>query len=139
LFSCQQWRGRGGRRSRPRAEQDLEELRRIALAQHAQIRHLIRRLEQKCSLLSFYNGNKDELQENLALIEGLTQQAKAAEGAAKAPTPAKKDRTPRKRAVPTEQLDLPHVPQLFSTTLTAPAPAAAATCNRWQGSTRPRR
>ncbi len=51
-------------------EQDIEELRRIALAQHAQIQQLIRKLKQKCDTLSFYTGNKDELQQTLALIEG---------------------------------------------------------------------
>ena len=56
-------------------EQDLEELRRIALAQHAQMQQLIRKLKQKCDTLSFYTGNKEELQQTLALIEGLTKQA----------------------------------------------------------------
>jgi hypothetical protein len=53
-------------------EQDVEELRRIALAQHTQIHQLIEKLRRKCDTLSFYTGNKNELQETLALIEGLT-------------------------------------------------------------------
>lgn len=56
-------------------EQDVEELRRIALAQHAQIQQLIEKLKRKCDTLSFYTGNKEELQQTLALIEGLTKQA----------------------------------------------------------------
>ena len=56
-------------------EQDVEELRRIAVAQHAQIRQLIEKLRRKCETLSFYTGNKEELQETLALIETLTKQA----------------------------------------------------------------
>ena len=34
-------------------EQDVEELRKIALAQHAQIRQLIVKLQRKCETLSF--------------------------------------------------------------------------------------
>lgn len=59
-------------------ESDIEELRRIAMAQHAQIQQLIRQLRRKCDQLAFYTGNKDELQQTLALIETLTGEAKVA-------------------------------------------------------------
>jgi hypothetical protein len=74
-------------------EQDIEELRRIALAQHAQIQQLIRQLQRKCDTLSFYTGNKDELQQTLALIESLTKQASRVAEAAKKPAP----KTPKKK------------------------------------------
>ncbi len=93
-------------------EQDIEELRRIALAQHVQIQQLIRQLQRKCDTLSFYTGNKDELQQTLALIESLTKQASKVAEAAKKPAskPAKKK---PERSGPTDQPQLPRVPQRF--------------------------
>ena len=94
-------------------EQDVEELRRIALAQHAQIRQLIEKLRRKCDTLAFYTGNKDELQETLALIETLTQQAdQLADRAKKAGVP-KPPKKPAEGSGPTPQPRLPHVPQRF--------------------------
>lgn len=93
-------------------EQDVEELRRIALAQHAQIHQLIEKLKRKCDTLSFYTGNKEELQQTLALIEGLTQQAEQlAEKAKKVgvPKPPKKP----EGSGPTPQPRLPHVAERF--------------------------
>lgn len=68
-------------------EQDIEELRRVALALHAQLQQTIRQLKRKCDQLAFYSGNKEALQQTLALIEKLTAQSKAAEKAAQAPSP----------------------------------------------------
>lgn len=94
-------------------EQDVEELRRIALAQHAQMQQLIRKLKQKCDTLAFYTGNKDELQQTLALIEGLTEQAeKLAEKARKTGVP-KPPKKPAEGSGPTPQPRLPHVPERF--------------------------
>jgi hypothetical protein len=42
-------------------EQDIEELRRIALALYAQTQQLIRQLRRKCQLLELHTGSKDEL------------------------------------------------------------------------------
>jgi transposase len=93
-------------------EQDVEELRRIALAQHAQIEQLIRKLKQKCDTLAFYTGNKDELQQTLALIEGLTKQAdQLADKAKKVGVP--KPPKPAEVSGPTPQPRLPHVPERF--------------------------
>jgi transposase len=89
-------------------EQDIEELRRVALALHAQLQNTIRQLKRKCEQLAFYTGNKDELQQTLALIEKLTGQAQAAEAAAKNPPP--KPAAPRSRSGPTPQPNLPRVP-----------------------------
>ncbi|MBP6778206.1 MAG: IS66 family transposase [Piscinibacter sp.] len=90
-------------------ESDIEELRRVAMALHAQLQHTIRQLQRKCDQLAFYTGNKEELQQTLALIEQLTGQAKAAEEAAKHPRP-KAAPKPRSKSGPTPQPDLPHVP-----------------------------
>lgn len=89
-------------------ESDIEELRRVALALHAQLKDTIRQLKRKCDQLAFYTGNKDELQQTLALIEKLTGQAKTAEAAAKNPAP--KPPAPRSRSGPTPQPNLPRVP-----------------------------
>lgn len=94
-------------------EQDVEELRRIALAQHAQIRQLIEKLRRKCETLSFYTGNKNELQETLALIEGLTKQADQLAEKAKQPSPPKGPKKKREHGGPTPQPNLPHVPARF--------------------------
>jgi transposase len=88
-------------------ESDIEELRRVARALHAQLQQTIRQLKRKCDQLALYTGNKDELQQTLALIEQLTGQAKAAEQAATAPKPPPK---PRSKSGPTPQPNLPRVP-----------------------------
>ncbi len=94
-------------------ESDIEELRRVAVALHAQLQQTIRQLRRKCDQLAFYTGNKDELQQTLTLIEKLTGQAAAAEAAAKTPPPAPKPKAPRSSAGPTPQPNLPRVPQVF--------------------------
>lgn len=94
-------------------EQDVEELRRIALAQHAQIHQLIAKLKRKCDTLAFYTGNKDELQQTLALIEGLTKQADdLAEKAKKVGVPLPPKKMPE-HSGPTPQPRLPRVPERF--------------------------
>lgn len=55
-------------------EQDIEHLRRIALAQHTQIEQLVAALARKCTELEALKGSTDELQQTLALIEKLKQQ-----------------------------------------------------------------
>lgn len=92
-------------------EQDIEELRRVAVALHAQLQQTIRHLKRKCDQLSLYTGNKDELQQTLALIEQLTSQSKAAEKAAKPPPPTPKK--PRSSSGPTEQPNLQRELRLF--------------------------
>jgi hypothetical protein len=79
------------------------------MALHAQLQHTIRQLQRKCDQLAFYTGNKEELQQTLALIEQLTGQAKAAEEAAKHPRPKAAPKS-RSKSGPTPQPDLPHVP-----------------------------
>jgi transposase len=94
-------------------EQDVEELRRIALAQHVQIQQLIEKLKRKCDTLAFYTGNKEELQQTLALIEGLTKQADELAKKAKKVGVPKPPKKPADGLGPTPQPRLPHVPQRF--------------------------
>ena len=96
-------------------EQDIEELRRVALALHAQTQQLIRQLKKKADLLAFYTGNKDELQATLALIESLEKQGQghAKQAEKPEPPPEKRKAAPRQRSGPTEQPLLPVIEQVF--------------------------
>jgi transposase len=95
-----------------RREKDIEQLRRVALAQQVQIEQLLRVLKAKCDELQSFKGNPEELQQTLALIETLTKQQQAA--AALAPGKAAKKATkPREKFGSTEQPDLPHVEAVF--------------------------
>jgi len=95
-----------------RRETDIEQLRRVALAQQVQIEQLLRVLKAKCDELESFKGNPEELQQTLALIETLTKQKQAA---AEAVSPKKAARAPKQRDKfgPKDQPDLPHVEALF--------------------------
>jgi transposase len=87
-----------------RRERDIEQLRRIALAQQVQIEQLLRVLQAKCEELQALKGDPAELQQTLALVETLTKQHQAAvESAAFAPSGEKKSRKGRAVFGPTEQ------------------------------------
>jgi transposase len=89
-------------------EQDVEQLRRIALAQHIQIEQLVAALARKCRELETFKGSKDELQQTLALIDTLTKQKHAIDEAiAKETSPG-----PRTKTGQTEQTQLPIVEQV---------------------------
>lgn len=97
-------------------EQDIEELRRVALALYKQTQQLIRDLRRRAEKIAFLSGNQEELQQTLALIASLTEQANAQKKVLDdhpAPEPAPKARKPRERSGPTPQPNLPHVPQRF--------------------------
>jgi transposase len=98
-----------------RREQDIEHLRRIAIAQQIQIEQLLRVLRAKCEELEALKGDPAELQQTLALVETLTrQQQKAA--AAVAPAAFETEKKPRKQREefgPTEQLQLPVEDRVF--------------------------
>jgi transposase len=64
-----------------RRERDIEQLRRIALAQQVQIEQLVRVLQAKCEELQAFKGDPAELQQTLALVEALTKQRQAAAAA----------------------------------------------------------
>ena len=55
-----------------RRESDIEQLRRIALAQQVQIEQLLRVLSSKCEELEALKGSPEELQQTLSLLETLT-------------------------------------------------------------------
>lgn len=100
-------------------EQDIEHLRRVALAMHVQIEQLVAALARKCTELEALKGSKDELQQTLALIDKLTQQQRAltAQHAAGKPPAAKIDDEPaappprgaRGKTGPTPQPKLPTI------------------------------
>jgi transposase len=93
-------------------EQDIEELRRYAHALYVQTQQLIRDLQRKAEKLAFLSGDREELQQTLALIEKLTAEAKQhARKLSALPTP--KPKKPRERTGPTPQPTLPHVPMRF--------------------------
>lgn len=93
-------------------ENDVEHLRRIAIAQHAQIEQLVEALARKCKELEALKGSKDELQQTLALINSLTQQQKAIEKLHAAKPDKPKTPKPRTKTGPTEQCTLPRVEHL---------------------------
>jgi len=102
-------------------ENDIEELRKIALALHVANAQLIVHLRAQGTALAKYTGNAAALQQTLALINTLVAQQTAVAGAAAAPAPAALTSTPpdapprgpRARTGPTPQPQLPVVPRLF--------------------------
>jgi transposase len=87
-------------------EQDIEHLRRVAVAMHAQIEQLIAALARKCTELESFKGSKDELQRTLALIDTLTHEKKAIE---KKVTGEKPPSKPRAKPGAPKQPQLPTV------------------------------
>ena len=107
-------------------EQDIEALRRIALAQHAQIQQLVKQMLRKARDYEFRTGDKSEVQRVMAIIDELTALAPKPSQPAEPEKPAPtKKRDPRGSSGPTEQIDLPHVPQVFEMD---PADRACPSC-----------
>lgn len=98
-----------------RRESDIEQLRRIALAQQVQIEQLLRVLASKCKELDALKGNPVELQQTLALLETLTKKAQQQSGSAPSENADKKpkQRKPRENFGTTPQPSLPLEPELF--------------------------
>jgi transposase len=98
-----------------RREHDIEQLRRLALAQQVQIEQLLGVLQAKCEELQALKGDPAELQQTLALVETLTKQKQAAAAASTTPPAgnAKKKPKPRERSGPTEQPHLPYEERVF--------------------------
>ncbi len=101
-----------------RRETDIEQLRRIAIAQQVQIEQLLRVLQAKCDELAVLKGTEAELQQTLSMVEQLTRQAQTvATQLDKLPKESsgdgKKPRKDRASSGPTEQPMLPVVPQTF--------------------------
>lgn len=91
-------------------ERDIEQLRKVALAQQTQIEHLVRALTVKCRELEKLKGSEGELQQTLALLEQLTAQKAETPSAEPAP---KTERDPQKGHGPTPQPELVEVTQTF--------------------------
>lgn len=100
-----------------RRESDVEQLRRIALAQQVQIEQLLRVLSSKCKELDALKGNPEELQQTLALLEELTRKAQqAVKSPAQSGEHSDEPRKPRKQREkfgPTPQPELTVEPRLF--------------------------
>lgn len=100
-------------------EQDIEELRRVAHAQQAQIRILLDALAIKSKEIDQLKGSKGDVQLTLKMLEALQAKAKAADEAlakaeASQKTNAKPERKPRTSTGPTEQPNLPIIEQEFA-------------------------
>ena len=92
-----------------RREHDIEQLRRIALAQQVQIEQLLRVLQAKCEELQALKGDPEELQRTLALVETLTKQHQEAAAKAKGHSSSRgqnKERKQRQEHGPTAQPNL---------------------------------
>lgn len=101
-----------------RRERDIEQLRRIALAQQVQIEQLLRVLRAQADELGALKGNDKELQEKLALVEQLTREAQKVQTTLDELAPggagdSKKPKKKRETFGNTEQPSLPQVPQVF--------------------------
>src|SRR5262245_20386219 len=100
-----------------RRERDIEQLRRVALAQQVQIEQLLRVLRAQCDELAKLKGSEEELQQTLALVEELSRRAAVAATPAAsgdgADDPKAKEKRARDQFGNTKQLELPHVEQVF--------------------------
>jgi transposase len=100
-----------------RRETDIEQLRRVALAQQSQIEQLLRVLRSKCDELEALKGSEEELQQTLTLIEDLSKRVKippSADDDEKPTSTADKPvRKTREHFGNTEQPKLPAVEQVF--------------------------
>jgi transposase len=98
-----------------RREHDIEQLRRVALAQQTQIEQLLRMLRAKCAELAAIKGNEKELQQTLALIEDLSR-AVTSPAASTDTTDTPDSTTPakgRQHVGRTDQPMLPTIEQVF--------------------------
>lgn len=96
-------------------ENDIEELRRIALAQHAQLKLLLEIVDEQRRELGKEKSKRDH-QLTLQMIEELRAKAKQTEQAIEKADTAKKERSRRERsqAGPTPQPALPIVERVFT-------------------------
>jgi transposase len=96
-------------------EQNIEELRRIALAQQAQIQQLMEIISRKSRTIDKLRGTSGDLQLTLKLLAELQAKAKQTQEAlAKATPEPKAERKPRSSTGPTPQPLLPVIEQVFT-------------------------
>jgi transposase len=100
-----------------RRETDIEQLRRVAIAQQIQIEQLLRVLRAKCDELAVLKESEAELQQTLSLVEDLSRQAQTVasqlDELPESPARGGKPRKDRSRSGPTEQPLLSVVEQTF--------------------------
>ena len=95
-------------------EQDIEELRKIALAQHAQLQLLMELVEKQRRELGRARS-KGDFQLTLKMLEELKAKAKQTQDAlTRAETKKKAEPAPRSSTGPTEQPNLPIIDQVFT-------------------------
>lgn len=85
-----------------RREKDIEQLRRVALAQQVQIEQLLKVLRAKCDELATLKGSEEELQQTLALVEELSRRAQPSV-VDEPTTESHEDGAPRGKKKPREQ------------------------------------
>lgn len=96
-------------------EQNIEELRRIALAQQAQIQQLIEIISRKSRMIDKLRGTSGDLQLTMKMLAELQAKSKQTQEAlAKATQAPKTDRKPRSSTGPTPQPRLPVIEQVFT-------------------------
>ncbi len=93
-------------------EQDIEELRKIALAQHAQLKLLMEMVEKQRRALG--RGGSRDMQLTLKMLAELQAKAKQTEAALANADKQKTERKPRSSTGPTEQPRLPIIEQEFT-------------------------
>lgn len=101
-----------------RRERDIEQIRRVALAQQVQIEQLLRVLQAQAAELGALKGNEQELQEKLALVEQLTREAQKVQSQLDDLSPggtkgSGKSKKKREHFGNTEQPSLPKVEEVF--------------------------
>jgi len=94
-----------------RNERDIEQLRRIALTQQTQIRHLLDELQRKCEQIDDLRGDTGELQRTIALLNELQTRADADKPAPKAKKGTKKRK--QRGHGPKPQPKLERIEELF--------------------------
>jgi len=95
-----------------RRESDIDQLRRIALTQQTQIRHLLDALQRKCEVIDDLRGNSGELQQTIDLLNEL-QARNAAQQEKENKPKEKKKRKPQRGHGPKEQPNIERVEKLF--------------------------
>lgn len=102
-----------------RRENDVEQLRRVALTQQVQIEQLLKVLSAQSRRLDQLTGSDGELQHSLSLLEQLQRENAPSTDSAPASSRSSddtspKERTKRRRSGPTPQPNLPLVPELYT-------------------------
>jgi transposase len=91
-------------------EEDVEHLRRVALALQVANQHLADALARKCKELEQLKGDPTELQRTLALVEAATGEAQAALAGTPSTEKAKTDKTKARERVTTGPTPQPRLP-----------------------------